>query len=153
MTVTLFWSFHYLLTCDFSSLENSKTYQHNQKISQHIPVYNESLMTWIQSWAVIFLLHSPVTLGVKKLLRKAYGRTINIPELPLAVWPKPIVVHQTQSNGLLIDPLITYAALMRLTPVYWLLFAWFLTLLHGTPLSASFSQLRILEQCRAMIGT
>ena len=78
------------------------------------------------------LLHSPVTLGVKKLHRKAYGRTINILELPLAVWPKPIVVHQMQSNGPLIYSLITYAALMRLTPVYWFLFACFLTLLHVT---------------------
>lgn len=81
------------------------------------------------------LLHSPVTLGVKKLLRKAYGRTINIPQLPLAAWPKTIVVRQTQSNGPLIDLLITYAALMRLTPVYWLLFACFLTLLHVTSLA------------------
>lgn len=81
------------------------------------------------------LLRSPVTLDVKKLHRKAYGRTINIPELPLAVWPKPIVVHQTKSNGPLIDSLITYAALMRLTPVYWLLFACFLTLFHVTGLT------------------
>lgn len=43
-----------------------------------------------------------------------------------------MVVHWTQSNGPLIDPLITYATLMRLTPVYWLPFACFLTLLHAT---------------------
>lgn len=81
------------------------------------------------------LLHIPVTLDVKKLLRKAYGRTINIPKLPLAAWPETIVVRRTQSNGPLIDLLIMYAPLMRLTPVYWLLFACFLTLLHVTSLA------------------
>lgn len=70
----------------------------------------------------MFLLRSQVTLGVKKLCRRAYGRTINILQLPFAVRPGHVVVHQTPSNGSLIDSAIIYAPLMRLTPVYWLLF-------------------------------
>lgn len=86
-------------------------------------LYWPNLCKEVWSENVLFVLCSQVTLGVKKLCRRAYGRTINILPLPFAGRPGHIVVHQTPSNGSPIDSVIIYAPLMRLTPVYWLLFA------------------------------
>ena len=75
------------------------------------------------------LLHSPVTLGVTKLFRKSLWKNYKHSFLPRSVSAHLIGPHQTGPNGQIMDPLITYATLMRFTPLYWLLFACFVTLL------------------------
>lgn len=104
-------------------------------------LYWPNLCKEVWSENVLFVLCSQVTLGVKKLCRRAYGRTINILPLPFAGRPGHIVVHQTPSNGSPIDSVIIYAPLMRLTPVYWLLFACRVTFLnshtHTRPVSST----------------
>lgn len=94
---------------------------------------------------------------MKKLHRRAYGRTINLQSCHWPPGPNKLSFCQTQSNGSLIDPLIAHAALMRLTPVYWLLFACFpalfspllFTLLR---LAAHLQQIRTLKRWRGRAG-